>query len=290
MVLSSCVAVEAPTTPTASVATTDPTSTITTTFPSTTTSSPNVTPTAQLSEPLIPPLPPCLTANPTFGTSGEIARFATSGSDSALLAGIEWQTWDSCQRLVFSMASTEGAPTLVPPSVALLSVRDQGVLRLQMGPEIETSAIAYQLVESPLVERLYVVRSANGALMVDFHLTQPVAARLIPSSAPATLTVDLRPDGGTLSPGRLTAPRAVVFLPVEERAQYPFTVSGYLQPGIEESVATLTDSAGQIAESRIPLAGAQDVWSSFAAVFPEGSSGWVTLDVEGARTRLFFGQ
>ena len=289
--LSSCLAVEAPTTSTASVETTGPTSSTTTTAPSTTTtSSPSVTPTAQMSEPLMPPVPPCLTADPTFGIAGIIDRYAPSGSDSALLATIEWQIWEGCQRFLFSMASTEGAPTLVPPSVALLSVQGRSVLRLQLGPEIETSAIAYQLVESTLVDRLYVVRSPNGSLMVDFHLNRPVAARLIPSSAPAILTVDLRPDGETFSTPPVIATRAVVFLPTDDSAQYPFTVSGYLQPGIEEAVATLTDSDDQVAESRFPLAGADDAWSSFATVFPEGSLGWATLDIEDARARLFFGQ
>ena len=288
--LSSCVAVEAPTTTTLAETTAPTTTTSTTVAPATTPPPPVEGATVQPSEPRLPPIPPCLTPEPPFGTEGEIDNYAPTGSDSALLAAVEWHTWESCQRFVFSMASPEGAPTLVPPSVTLLSLQDQGVLRLQFGLEIETSAVAYQLIEGPLVERYYVVRSHNGGLMVDFHLTRPVAARLLPSSAPATLTIDLRPDGETLSHQPVISPRAVVFLPPEQTSHYPFTVSGYLQPGIEESVATLTGSGDHVAEARFPLTGADDVWSSFAAVFPEGSSGWVTLEVEGARARLLFRQ
>ena len=187
------------------------------------------------------------------------------------------------------MASTEGAPTLVPPSVALIFLQELGVLRLHMGPEIETSAVADQLVESPLVERLYVVRSPDGGLLVDLHLAESVAARLIPSSAPANLTIDLRPGGSALFRQPIVTPQAVVFVPGEDQIQYPFTVSGYLRPGIEESVATLIDSQGNAIDSQFPIAGAEDVWSSFAAVFPDGPSGWVTLEVEEAQASLFFG-
>ena len=222
--------------------------------------------------------------------AGEVDSYSPGGSDSALLAGIEWQVWEECERFLFSMASMEGAPTLVPPPVVLVSFPDQGVVRLNMGPDIETSAVAHQLVESDLVERLYVVKSPEGGLTVDLHLAEPVAARLIPGSGPATLTVDLRPGGAPLSHPPLITPRVVVFLPVEDESQYPFTVSGYLQPGIEESVAILTGVGGVTAESRFPLAGADDVWSSFVAVFLEGPQGWTTLQLEGARASLFFAE
>ncbi len=289
--LSSCITVEAPSTTTVSAAPSAPT-VITTTIPATTTSSapPIVVTTTRPSTPNIRPIPPCLSPEPLFGSTGEIDRYVPAGSDSALLASIDWHLWEECERFVFSLASTEGAPTLIPPTVALVFFENQRVLRLQMGPEIETSAVAHQLIESPLVEDLYVVRSSDGGLTVDLHLAEPVAARLIPSSTPATLTVDLRPESTPFSQPPVIAPRAVLFLPREETLQYPFTVNGYLQPGIEESVATLTDAAGSTTESRFPLAGADDVWSSFAAVFLEGSPGWVTLEVEGARASLFFGE
>lgn len=291
VVLSSCVPVENPPATTLSATTVGPTI-VTTTIPATTTSPPPppVVTTTRPAEARLPPIPPCLTLEPSFGTAGEIDRYLTPGSDSALLAAVDWQIWESCERFLFSMASTEGAPTLVPPSVALVSLEEQGVLRLLMGPEIQTSAVAHQLVETPLVERLYAVRSPDGGLMVDLHLARPVAARLIPGSSPAVLTVDLRPDGAGFSHPPVIAPRAVMFLPPEEGVHYPFTVTGYLRPGIEESLATLTDSEGGVTESQFPMAGADDVWSSFAAVFPEGSDGWVTLEVEDARANVFFGE
>ena len=235
------------------------------------------------------PIPPCLTPEPPFGNEGQIGSYYPTGSDSALLATIDWQPWAECERFVFSLASPEGAPTLVPPTAVLISFAERGVIRLQMGPEVNTSAVAYQLVNTRLVDRLYVVKSPDGGLIVDLHLAEPAAARVIPRSAPATLTVDLRPGGASFFHQPIITSQAVLFLPSgREAIHYPFTVNGYLRPGTEEPVATLTGADGTVTEARFPLAGVDDVWSSFVAVFPEGPSGWATLQVEDAQARVLF--
>ena len=295
LAVASCVALETPTTtvppaPTAPVA---PTIATTTTTVATTTSTANPPPivatsTTLLEEPRLQPIPPCLTAEPPFGEEGEIDSHTPAGSDSALLAAIDWQVWEGCERFLFSMASTEGAPTLVPPQALLIVLREQGVLRVLHGPEVETSAVSYQLVDSPLVDRLYVLKSPGGGLYVDLHLSQPVAARMIPSSGPATLTIDLRPGGEPFSGSPVVTPRAVLLLPEGETFRYPFALAGYLRPGTEEWVATLTGANGEVVEAGFPLRGANDLWLGFTAVFPEGPLGWNTLAVEDAQARLFF--
>ena len=295
VLLAACIPAEAPTSTTTAVApvtrTAAPTST--TVPPTTTTISPPplfTTSTTRTSETADPrPIPPCLTPDPPFGDEGEIGSYNPTGSDSAILSSIDWQAWQGCDRFLFSMASPEGAPTLVPPSALLTSLADRGVVRLQLGEGDETSAVSFQLVNSPLVDRIYVVKAPDAGLLVDLHVSEPVSARMIPSSAPATLTLDLRPGDVPLSHRPVVGARAVLFLPSgREGIHYPFTVNGYLRPGIDESVATLTGPDETVTEARFPLAGTDDLWSSFVAVFLEGPSGWATLQVEDAQARVFF--
>ncbi len=293
VLLAACIPAEAPTSTTVAAVsrTAAPTST---TVPSTTTTiSPPplfTTSTTRTSETADPrPIPPCLTPEPPFGDEGEIGSYNPTGSDSAILASIDWQAWQGCDRFLFSMASPEGAPTLVPPSALLTSFADRGVVRLQLGEGDETSAVSFQLVNSPLVDRIYVVKAPDAGLLVDLHVSEPVSARMIPRSAPATLTLDLRPGEVPLSHRPVVGARAVLFLPSgREGIHYPFTVNGYLRPGIDESVATLTGPGGTVTEARFPLAGTDDLWSSFVAVFLEGPIGWATLQVEDAQARVFF--
>lgn len=286
---------EAPTTtttvPPAQTAPVAPTIATTTVATTTSTAPPPpviATSTTRLQAPRLPPIPPCLTAEPPFGEEGEIDSHSPTGSDSALLATIDWQVWEGCERFLFSMASTEGAPTLVPPQALLVIFREHGVLRVLHGPEVETSAVSHQLVDSPLVDRLYVLKSPGGGLYVDLHLAQPVAARMIPTSGPASLTIDLRPGGEAFSGSPVVTPRAVLLLPEGEQFRYPFALAGYLRPGTEEWTATLTGANGEVVEAGFPVRGADDLWLGFTAVFPEGPLGWTTLDVEDAQARLFF--
>ena len=296
VLIAACIPAEAPTSTTAVAPVSETAAPTSSTAPSTTattttTSPPPVftTSTTRASETADPqPIPPCLTPEPPFGDEGEIDTYSPTGSDSAILASIDWQSWGECERFVLSMASPEGAPTLVPPSALLTSFAERGVVRLQLGEGDETSAVSYQLVNTPLVDRIYMVKAPDAGLIVDLHVSEPVSARMIPSSAPATLTLDLRPGDIPFSRTPVVGAAAVLFLPSgREEIHYPFTVSGYLRPGIDESVATLTGPDGAVTEARFPLAGTDDLWSSFVAVFLEGPTGWVTLQVEDAQARVF---
>ncbi len=293
VLIAACIPAEAPTSTTAAAPVTETAAPTSTTAAATTTTSPPpvfTTSTTRISETADPqPIPPCLTPEPPFGDEGEIGSYNPTGSDSAILASIDWQSWGECERFLLSMASPEGAPTLVPPPVLLTSLPERGVIRLHLGEGDETSAVSFQLVNTPLVDRIYVVKAPDAGLVVDLHVSEAVSARMIPSSAPATLTLDLKPGDIPFFHRPVVGSKAVLFLPSgREEIHYPFTVNGYLRPGIDESVATLTGRDGTVTEARFPLAGTNDLWSSFVAVFLEGPGGWATLQVEDAQARLFF--
>ena len=292
VLIAACIPAEAPTSTTAAAPVTETAAPTSTTAATTTTISPPpafTTSTTRVLEAADPrPIPPCLTPEPPFGDEGEIDTHDPTGSDSAILASIDWQSWGECERFVLSMASPEGAPTLVPPPAVLTAFAGRGVVRLQLGEGDETSAVSFQLVNTPLVDRIYVVKAPDAGLVVDLHISEPVSARMVPSSAPATLTLDLRPGDIPILHRPVVGSEAVLFLPPGRgEIHYPFTVNGYLLPGIDESVATLTGSDGTVTEARFPLAGTDDLWSSFVAVFLEGPTGWATLQVEDAQARVF---
>ena len=296
VLIAACIPAEEPTSTTAAAPvseTSAPTTTSAAPTTTTTTTSPppvSTTSTTRIAETADPlPIPPCLTPDPPFGDEGEVGSYNPTGSDSAILASIDWQSWGACERFLLSMASPEGAPTLVPPTAVLTSFAERGVIRLQLGEGDETSAVSFQVVNTPLVDRIYVVKAPGAGLIVDLHVSEPVSARMIPTSAPATLTLDLRPGDVPSFQRPVVGSRAVLFLPSgRDGIHYPFTVSGYLRPGIDESVATLTGPDGTVTEARFPLAGTDDLWSSFVAVFLEGPSGWATLQVEDAQARVLF--
>lgn len=295
VLIAACIPAEAPTSTNATAPaseTSAPTTAAAPTTTATTTVPPPVfiTSTTRIAETADPrPIPPCLTPDPPFGAEGEVGSYNPTGSDSAILASIDWQSWGECERFLLSMASPEGAPTLIPPSALLTALAERGVIRLQLGEGDETSAISFQVVNTPLVDRIYVVKAPDAGLIVDLHVSEPVSARMIPSSAPATLTLDLRPGDVPFILRPVIGAGAVLFLPsAREEIHYPFTVNGYLRPGIDESVATLTGADGTVTEARFPLAGTDDLWSSFVAVFLEGPSGWATVGVEDAQARVFF--
>lgn len=158
--------------------------------PPSTTSAGATTSTTPVSDSTLPPVVDC----PGVGEFEEgrgIADLTAESSDSRRLGQISWDTSDQCETFTFEFETAEGAPATTPPSIAVHHLDSFQVVRVTMG--IESAGLADQLVETNLVERLYVVRSVTGGLFVDLHLASPAAVRVSSSSSPARLTLELRP-------------------------------------------------------------------------------------------------
>ncbi|MGD2043738.1 MAG: Gmad2 immunoglobulin-like domain-containing protein [Acidimicrobiia bacterium] len=126
-----------------------------------------------------------------FEEGGGIADVEGELSDSSLLGSISWDVNDRCESFVFEFETSEGAPATSVPDIQIGHLDSFQVIRISLG--VNAAVLTDQLVETDLVERLYVVRSLEGGLFVDLHLSSPAGARARVQSSPATLTVDLRP-------------------------------------------------------------------------------------------------
>jgi hypothetical protein len=150
----------------------------------------STTTTDDLSPSTLPPVVEC----PGIGDFAEgrgIADIDGTESDTRRLGRISWDTSDQCESFRFEFETSEAAPATSPPDVRVDHLESFQVIRISL--DVDSTIITDQVVETNLVDRLYVVRSLTGELFVDLHLTSPAAVRVSSSSSPARLSVDLRP-------------------------------------------------------------------------------------------------
>lgn len=167
------------------VAACSPNGPITTPAPTTPPSAASIAPTSTL-----PPIVEC----PGVGDFEEgrgIAEVPSEGSDSRTIGRISWDTSDQCETFHFDFETSEGAPATTVPEIRVDHLESFQVIRITM--DVENTVVTDQLVETNLVDRLFVVRSLSGDMFVDLHLAAPAAVRAATSSSPARLSLDLRP-------------------------------------------------------------------------------------------------
>jgi hypothetical protein len=207
-----------------------------------------------------------------FGEGVGIADIDGQGFDGANLGRISWQVTDQCESYTFDFETSEGAPAISVPTINLGHLESFQVIRVTM--DIASTVVTDQLVETGLVERLYVVRSLDGGMFVDLHLAAPAAARARVTSEPARLTVDLRP-GFVEFKGRALADDVVVVVSPNDGASVPAetAATGYART-FEANVLTIVTQAGQVvSEASTSAADWTATWGEFsqALSLPAGS-------------------
>ncbi len=168
--------------------TTDVPASTTTTSQVTTTTDPGPPPTTAAAA------PPCLAGDEPFTsrTTGVVGR---PDGDAAAIAGLRWEDFDGCQRVVVSLATADQAPATRSGQVEVSVRSDLGVVRIDFGTEVEHTAVADAVMDTSLVAGAYVVRDIEGGLFLDLHTETSVEVRAMTPSAPARVVVDLRPVG-----------------------------------------------------------------------------------------------
>lgn len=151
---------------------------------------PDSTTTSASATSTLPPVVECPGAG-DFGEGGGIADIDGEGSDSNSLGRISWEKSDQCESFVFEFETSQGAPATTVPDISIAHLESFQVIRISLG--VSSTVISDQLVETTLVDRLYVVKGLDSGMFVDLHLSAPAAARARVESSPARLTVDLRP-------------------------------------------------------------------------------------------------
>lgn len=199
-----------------------------------------------------------------FIDEGRIARITQPSSDGKSLGLISIQTAEGCERFGFNFETTENAPATTPPSIDSEFLSSGGIVRIQM--DIDQTVITDQLVETPLVDRLFVVRSLDGSMFVDLHLARPARARISVTNSPAGMTLELSPRDGELPPPAAISDRIVLISPRSEAVVDgpEVEVAGYART-FEANVLVLATVGGAVvARANTTAADWVTTWGEFA--------------------------
>lgn len=199
-----------------------------------------------------------------FVEGGRIGRIENPESDTGTIGLIRWEVVDDCETFEISFETPEGAPATTPPTITADYVGDSGVIRVSL--DANATVITDQQVETTLVERLYVVRSLEGAMFVDFHLAAPAQARMDSQSSPARMSLQLEP--GILGyTGEVTASGPIVLVAPRDDTSVPATTSveGYARTFESNVLVIATQGDEVVAETSTTAAGNEDTWGEFRA-------------------------
>ncbi len=196
-----------------------------------------------------------------FVESGQVVRVDQPTSDTSILGLISWQEAGGCERFQLDFETDEGAPATTPPSVAVEFLASGRILRIHLG--LDTTVLADQLVETTLVDRLYVVRALDSGMFVDLHLSSPALARAFVDNSPAALNVELQ-LGIQPFTGAATIAENVVVLEPSPGAETDriVEVSGYART-FEGTVVVIATSDGESVTSTTQAADWIDTWGEF---------------------------
>lgn len=199
-----------------------------------------------------------------FVGAGRVGRITQPASDSKTLGLISRQVVDGCERFGFDFETAENAPATTPPSVDAEFLAGERILRIHV--DIDQTVITDQLVETDLVDRIFVVRSRDGSMFIDLHLRSPANARISVSNSPARLGLELNPRDGEIGPPAAFAEGIVVVTPaVEVPVDENFHVAGYARV-FEANVLILVTRGDEIvARQTAQAADWVETWGEFSS-------------------------
>ncbi len=195
---------------------------------------------------------------------GRIGRISQPASDSKTLGLISRQVVDGCETFGFDFETAENAPATTPPSVDAEFLRGERIIRIHI--EIDQTVITDQLVETSLVDRIFVVRALDGSMFIDLHLAAAANARIDVSNSPARLSLELAPRDGEIGPAAAFSDSVVVVSPAGEPVvPEEFTVEGYART-FEATVLILASRGDEVLTMETTTsADWVDTWGEFAA-------------------------
>jgi hypothetical protein len=197
-----------------------------------------------------------------FEEGSGIADIEATGSDSSIVGQISWETSDRCETFHFDFETSEGAPATTVPNVTVDHLDSFQVVRV--GIDVDASVITDQLVETEFVDRLYVVRSLDGGMFVDLHLSEPAAVRATTESSPARLSIDLRP-GFVPFVGESSIDDQVVLVAPTDESDMESTaeLAGYSRIPDGSVLVVVTQSPTTVIETETTTADNEETWGEF---------------------------
>jgi hypothetical protein len=207
-----------------------------------------------------------------FVEDGTIASVDQDQSDSSVIGHISWTTDESCDKFTFSFITSEGAPATTPPTVTATYVEGVPVIRIAV--DADQTVITDQLIETALIDRLYVVKALSGGMFVDLHLAGPAQARIRTEGTPARVILDLQPGIVEFPTAPAYSDLAVVVTPLDsEILGGTLLVSGYTRT-FESNVLIIATAGNEVvAETFTTAAGGLETWGEFQTeiVLPPGN-------------------
>jgi len=198
-----------------------------------------------------------------FVATGQIDRITQPSSDSRTLGLVSRQVVDVCERFGFDFDTAENAPATTPPSVTASFLEGERVIRIALG--INRTVITDQLVETRLVDRMFVVRALDGSIFVDLHLKEKANARISLSNSPARLTIELHPASGEIGPAPSVSSRMVLITPaVGATVGEEVEITGYARTAEANVLVVATRAEEVLVEESTTAADWVETWGQFA--------------------------
>ena len=199
-----------------------------------------------------------------FAEGGVVDQVDNPDSDTTTIGLISWQADEACETFEIAFETSEGAPATTPPSIRAEYVDDVGVIRLWMSAR--ETVISDQLVETTLVNRMYVVRSIDGGMFIDFHLDAPSQARIVAESSPARLTLQLQPGIVDYTSAPTASGPVVLITPADDdTVPTTVTVEGYARTFESNVLILATQGDAVVIEENTTAADSVDTWGQFRA-------------------------
>jgi hypothetical protein len=197
-----------------------------------------------------------------FEEGSGIADIHEGSSDSSSIARITWEVLDQCESFHIDFATSEGAPATTAPEIRVDHLDSFQVVRVRMS--VESTVITDQLVETGLVERLYVVRSLSGDMFLDLHLVEPAAVRASVTSSPARLTLDLRPGFVPFAGAAVVAEDIILTSPINRTDLDPnVEFLGYARTANGEVHAEVRQAGELVEETSTTAADYLETWGEY---------------------------
>jgi hypothetical protein len=165
------------------------------------------------------------------------------------------------------------------PTAEVELISAAGVVRIKFDPSVTSTAITETLLEGSLIKAAFVVRSLDGSIFVDAHLSESVAARTFTQTNPTRVSVELQPIPGEAPEFPMVGTTVVVTGPSSRSVEYPIIVTGYARTFEANVIGRVSSATDAGSEAVTTAADYLQMWGEFRLEISAGPGGDITIFV-----------
>ncbi len=207
---------------------------------------------------------------------GEVGAGGTSG-DAEQIGAITWETKPECEVFTIDFVTAQAAPATSAPTMSADFIRSSAVVRIYL--DLEATSVTDQLVQSGLVDRVYVARRPDRSLFVDFHLVAPALARVSVAESPGQVLLELEPGGSELEGLAAFAQNVVVISPTTGPVEIPTEITGYSRNFEANTIARISQGGSVLDENFTTAADWVETWGEYSLTLDPAGTGDAQLFV-----------